>query len=86
MRIGNCQNNKRHEGFIGFTNNPELFTKNYSFPETIELMRISTGITAPPYFGTNCDRANEIGAQIQQFFNNQTYTFVKASRKGKDVS
>ena len=33
------------------------FTKNHLFPDMVELMRISTVFTAPPYRGTKCDLA-----------------------------
>ena len=37
-------------------------------------MCISTGFTAPQDSGIYCDKATEIGAKIQQFLDDKTYT------------
>ena len=54
-------------------------TANYPFSEKTELMCISTCLTAP----INCDRANVIGAKVQQSLHNQTWTSVKEPPKEK---
>ena len=46
------------------------FTENYPFAEKAELTCISTGLTVPQDSDINCDRANEIGAKIQQSLDN----------------
>ena len=62
------------------------FTENYPFQEKVELMCISTGLIAPKDSDIISDRANEIGAKIQQFLDDQTYTSAKALWKKKIVT
>ena len=62
------------------------FTENYRLPEKAELMCISTCLTVPQDSDISCDRANEIGAKIQQSLDNETYTSAKVLRKEKIVT
>ena len=62
------------------------FTENYPFQEKVELMCISTGLIAPIDSDIISDRANKIGAKIQQFLDDQTYTSAKALWKKKIVT
>ena len=62
------------------------FTENYRLPEKAELMCISTCLTVPQDSDISCDRANEIGAKIQQSLDNETYTSAKVPRKEKIVT
>ena len=48
-------------------------------------MCISTGLFAPKDSDIICDRANEIGAKIQQSLDDQTYTSAKVLWKKKIV-
>ena len=40
------------------------FTENFPFPEKVELLFISTAITAPQHSDINCNKAIEISAKI----------------------
>ena len=62
------------------------FTENYPFQEKAELKCISTGLNAPKDYDIICNRANEIGAKIQQSLSDQTYTSAKALWKKKIVT
>ena len=39
-------------------------TENFPFPEKAELMFISTALIAPQHSDINCDKANEISANV----------------------
>ena len=40
------------------------FTENFLFPEKVELLFISTAITAPQHSDINCNKASEISGKI----------------------
>ena len=61
------------------------FTKKYPFPEKVQFIFISTGLTAPQDSDIKCDTVDEIGAKKFPF-NNQTYTSAKVPRKEKTAT
>ena len=52
------------------------FTENFPFPEKVELLFISTALTAPRHSDINCNKANEISAKIYAFYH-RAYTSSK---------